>query len=119
MSRFRPGFREIANCGIGSERREFVAQEAVPRVQIVHRVDHAVELALFVLALLACGLQVVAQQGFDRRREIRRHFPDLRQQIGVERQIDRAARRVPIIGNAEAGAAGHDPTPYAHIARMR
>ncbi|AQT05761.1 hypothetical protein A0U91_14050 [Acetobacter persici] len=60
-------------------------------MKIVHRVDHAVELALFAFALLPRGLQVVAQQGLDRRRKIRRYFPDLRQQVGVERQVDRAA----------------------------
>ena len=84
-------------------------------MQIVHRVDHAVELALFVLTLLPRGLQVIAQQGLDRRRKIRRHFPDLRQQIGVERQVDRTAGGAPVILNAEAGPAGHDPTPYAPV----
>ncbi|WP_185229969.1 hypothetical protein [Acetobacter aceti] len=46
-----------------SKRWKFIAQEAVPCVQCVHRINHRVELPLFLRALLIDGIVRRGEEG--------------------------------------------------------
>ncbi|CAI9121775.1 hypothetical protein LMG32879_002628 [Brytella acorum] len=46
-----------------SKRWKFIAQEAVPCVQCVHRINHIVELPLFLRALLIDGIVRRGEEG--------------------------------------------------------